>query len=326
VSAPKVPEKGEALQIEAQLNLENVHSRSSRAAAQFIDVLQVYAQRTGGTINHRQFRQALQDLGVDLGNWENVAKVFASIDTDGSGLIEMSELRAAVGFIMAPDQDSAIERLMSIDKNRPSESILTLRSRLATQAARVLDLFRSWDENGDGLITKDEFRKVLHTLPSLHGTSNSAVDSLFASFDTDGSGAITFGELTRMFSNAPAEPNGSKKKGAPPAVVDLRQLKQEVTGQFLGMIMRQEMREHQSAALNKEFEEIRIETERLRQENEEESFRRRRQSSRPFSSDSNLSQPVSGGKEAARDFAAGYKQRAQGTDKEHKELTVQGGA
>jgi hypothetical protein len=110
-----------------------------------------------------------------------------------------------------------------------------------------------------------------------------------------------------MFSNAPAEPSGSKKKGASPAVVDLRQLKQEVTGQFLGMIMRQEMREHKSAALNKEFEEIRIETERLRQENEEESFRRRRHSSRPLSSDSNLSQPVSGavgGKEAARDFAA----------------------
>ena len=67
-----------------------MQSRSSRAAAQFIEVLSAYAKNTGGTINHQQFSQALQELGVDFENWEDSEKLFCSLDTDGSGKIDMS--------------------------------------------------------------------------------------------------------------------------------------------------------------------------------------------------------------------------------------------
>ena len=38
-----------------------------------------------------------------------------------------------------------------------------LRDALVTNAVRVIDLFREWDEDGDGTVSKKEFRKaVIH--------------------------------------------------------------------------------------------------------------------------------------------------------------------
>lgn len=92
---------------------------------------------------------------------------------------------------------------------------------------------QTWDANGDGMVTKDEFRQVLHTLPSLAGSSPSAIDSLFASFDADGSGAITFTELNRMMRNAPGAEAGDasfkKRRRGPVVVCDVPVLKEEVS-------------------------------------------------------------------------------------------------
>lgn len=257
----------------------DVQSRSSRAAAQFIEVLSAYAKNTGGTINHQQFSQALQELGVDFENWEDSEKLFCSLDTDGSGKIDMSELKAAVGFIVDPEQDSALEKLMMMDDNKLGNSIQKLRTTLATQAARVIDLFQTWDANGDGMVTKDEFRQVLHTLPSLAGSSPSAIDSLFASFDADGSGAITFTELNRMMRNAPGAEAGDasfkKRRRGPVVVCDVPVLKEEVAMNLLQMAMREEMRQQTSAKLQQELDDIDAEAQEFREKT-------RRQGSKTF--------------------------------------------
>ena len=71
-----------------------------------------------------------------------------------------------------------------------------LRDALVEQATRVIDLFKSWDDNGDGQITKAEF---LRALPELGlWADRSEVDELFDAFDYDRSGSITFRELNRM--------------------------------------------------------------------------------------------------------------------------------
>ena len=51
---------------------------------------------------------------------------------------------------------------------------------------RVIDLFREWDEDGDGEVTKEEFRKALPRL-GLYATQED-MDELFDSFDADGGG------------------------------------------------------------------------------------------------------------------------------------------
>ena len=46
---------------------------------------------------------------------------------------------------------------------------------------RVIDLFREWDEDGDGEVDKFEFRKAMPML-GLHATKDH-IDALFDSFD-----------------------------------------------------------------------------------------------------------------------------------------------
>jgi len=71
-----------------------------------------------------------------------------------------------------------------------------LRDALVANAMRVMDLFREWDDNGDGQITKDEFKKAI---PKLGLTCPmDAVDALFDEFDLDRGGTITFRELNKQ--------------------------------------------------------------------------------------------------------------------------------
>ena len=65
---------------------------------------------------------------------------------------------------------------------------------------RVIDLFRSWDINGDGQVSRGEFRKACGALGLV--ASNDAgleeIDALFSRLDPDGSGSIEFKELNAL--------------------------------------------------------------------------------------------------------------------------------
>ena len=67
---------------------------------------------------------------------------------------------------------------------------------LTTNAVRVIDLFREWDEDASGSVSKKEFRKAMPML----GLDVPAedVDALFDSWDPDGSGMLELKELTRV--------------------------------------------------------------------------------------------------------------------------------
>jgi Ca2+-binding EF-hand superfamily protein len=71
-----------------------------------------------------------------------------------------------------------------------------LRDALSQNAVRVIDLFREWDEDGSGTVSKKEFRKAMPML----GLDVPAedVDALFDSWDPDGSGMLELNELTRV--------------------------------------------------------------------------------------------------------------------------------
>ena len=60
---------------------------------------------------------------------------------------------------------------------------------------RVIDLFREWDEDGDGVVTKKEFRKAMPLLG--FDAPREMVDQLFDELDPDGGGAISTVELNK---------------------------------------------------------------------------------------------------------------------------------
>ena len=62
-------------------------------------------------------------------------------------------------------------------------------------AKRVVDLFREWDEDGDGTVSKKEFRKAIPLI--VPDVPKAAVDELFDEWDPDKSGMISLAELIK---------------------------------------------------------------------------------------------------------------------------------
>ena len=62
---------------------------------------------------------------------------------------------------------------------------------------RVIDLFRRYDYDGNGLVSRTEFRRALPLL-GLRGYAFSDMDLLFDSIDTDSSSSIEYTELHRL--------------------------------------------------------------------------------------------------------------------------------
>jgi arylsulfatase A-like enzyme len=68
-----------------------------------------------------------------------------------------------------------------------------LRDVLKMHGAKLMDLFREWDDDGNGAVDKHEFRKAIAALG--YDAPKSQIDALFNSMDEDGSGWIEYHEL-----------------------------------------------------------------------------------------------------------------------------------
>ena len=66
-----------------------------------------------------------------------------------------------------------------------------LREALGKNLMRVMDLFRDWDDDGNGTIDKKEFRRAIAALG--YAAPRAEIDGLFDKFDADRSGEIEYG-------------------------------------------------------------------------------------------------------------------------------------
>ena len=76
---------------------------------------------------------------------------------------------------------------------------------LQAQGARVLALFRSWDTDGDGTITRAEFHKAMPALGL--EVEQKYIDDLFDMWDLDGGGELEMKELFKILRTPPAKAN-----------------------------------------------------------------------------------------------------------------------
>ena len=92
-----------------------------------------------------------------------------------------------------------------------------LANALRANSGRVLDLFRSWDSDGDGEVSLKEFNKAVTALGL--EVPKPDVDELFTSWDKDGGGTLAYKELKKILSATP-----SPKQKVQKAVTDVKNL------------------------------------------------------------------------------------------------------
>ena len=105
-----------------------------------------------------------------------------------------------------------------------------LRGSLVSKWGRVLDLFRGWDADGSGTISKSEFVAALPAAGIF--ATGEQLGMLFHEFDRDGDGEISFRELHAMLRQARREADFVPDEEAAVALVDLDALRTELQSKW----------------------------------------------------------------------------------------------
>ena len=151
-----------------------------------------------GVLDKAEFAAALGDLGVAVRNTSTGSAfddLFTMLDEDGSGAISLKELQNSLRWIRSCEKCETL-RGQAYNYDGTLSIQTQIRRALAANSVRVMDLFREWDENGDGVLEQGEFLRAMPKL-GIHA-GKEEIDDLFNSMDTDGDGIVTFKEFNRM--------------------------------------------------------------------------------------------------------------------------------
>ena len=96
----------------------------------------------------------------------------------------------------AGDADGVFSLDAKLDSTSGVSYFDQLRKLLTANSMRVLDLFRDWDDDGNGMISKREFRRAMRAL-GLGGDAATRrdINELFNHFDTGGKGSLEYRDL-----------------------------------------------------------------------------------------------------------------------------------
>ena len=226
-----------------------------RRVALTVDVFKDF-DKGDGNIDKKGFRKALKRLGLsEQTPRKQVDALFGSWDADCSGSLGIAELRKVLRSerkgadgIMSDDaaallesrareakrqalkdqaaarraMNQASERSAKADRQQVTarNSVESLYRDLGVHGKEALELFGQWDVDGDGTVSKAEFRRAMEVLGL--GNEKTVIDSLFDLMDYDDSGDITTTELEqalawaqskgrneRILTNKPVKPLGA---------------------------------------------------------------------------------------------------------------------
>ena len=160
-----------------------------------------------GSVDLEELRHAVQKLEtVGLLKGDIASGLLVAIDVNADGRLARAEWMdhfremartngrpATLSYLRKIDACAILQQPLNISV----ESVhVQLRKALTANFARVMDLFRIWDTDGNGLVSLREFRKAIRALRL--SASDAEVDSLFATWDRDGSGSISSRELSKI--------------------------------------------------------------------------------------------------------------------------------
>ena len=207
----------------------------ARSSDRVVDLFRAWDVDRSGSIDKREFRKAIKAMGFEI-DQANCDKVFDSLDADKSGSLEYKELNTMLRKGLSAE--AALARLKrgpkQADRSRAAKltnknvnvnyvaqrtSVLPtmiklsartgvsvqeqLRKILHENSVRLIDLFREWDDDGNGALDKVEFRQAVAALG--YDAPKAAVDALFDSMDDDRGGFIEFHELKYALSEKGAK-------------------------------------------------------------------------------------------------------------------------
>ena len=177
-----------------------------------IDTFQAWDTDGNNAIDFDEFQKALTGLGIkSLGI---IKKFWKEVDKDGSGDISYTELAAALEpqheDKPAPEP-SHREAPTLIHGEKKQERRHAPRKKMRSAAEElhdafakvsldhVLTVFRQWDTNGDGTISRREFGEAMAQLGL--AITQTELNVLFNRVDTDSSGKIVYAELKGYLRN-----------------------------------------------------------------------------------------------------------------------------
>ena len=121
--------------------------------------------------------------------WEGESPVPARADSKEGGSEEGWASPALKGSVASKEGGPS-----AAAKEAAATDIERLIAQLQANLGRVVDLFRSWDTDASGSVTKKEFRKGIASALRIEPTVEELA-ALFSFLDPDGSGSIDYREL-----------------------------------------------------------------------------------------------------------------------------------
>merc|ERR1711890_90696 len=109
---------------------------------------------------------------------EELMDILKEIDEDGSGEIEFGEFCRLCALFLVEDPD------------------------IETMKRELKDAFRVYDKEGQGFITAETLRGLIHELLNVDGEE---LDGIISELDEDGSGTMDFDEFCEMMMNKPED-------------------------------------------------------------------------------------------------------------------------
>lgn len=191
--------------------LEELSHRTERLA----DLFDSWDKDHNGTLSPTEFTTAIRTLHLRCAQGcsdGDLFDVFTALDVDHSGGLDFHELSSQIHQLLAHDHCGrylAIKTRLRSSATKPPGAALApsvvihngpdalsqLKEAVTKTKQKVLNLFREWDYDGDGKVSRSEFHRALAHLS--FEAPKATIDQLFDLIDTDRSNHIEYKELTK---------------------------------------------------------------------------------------------------------------------------------